>query len=76
MPSSDLLKIYQWGRRAAVEGGEEGIEATSFSGLLSPTPRGPGNEVGMEAATVCFILCFFGYGKFIFIREMSGNFEH
>ena len=54
MLSSDLLKIYQWGRRTAVEGGEG----------------------GMEAATVCFILCFFGQGKFIFIREMSENFEH
>ena len=30
----------------------------------------------MEADTVCLILCLFGQGKFIFIREMSGNFEH
>ena len=54
MPSSDLLKIYQWMRRTAVEGGKG----------------------GMEAATVCFILCLFGQGKFIFITEMPGNFEH
>ena len=28
---------------------------------------------GLEAATVCYSLCLFGHGNFIFIREKSGN---
>ena len=29
---------------------------------------------GLETATVCYILCLFGQGNFIVIREKSGNF--
>ena len=35
-----------------------------------------GRGGGMEADTVCLILCLFGQEKIIFIREMPGNFEH
>ena len=35
--------------------------------------KGWGEGGGLEAATVCYILCLFGQGKFIFIREKSGT---
>ena len=38
--------------------------------------EGGGGGGGLEAATVCYILCLFGQGNFIFIRKKSGNFAH